>query len=195
MFDVRIFDCYLADDVAGVDSNQANADRQDHACDHAEIGKSRGDAQRSKGNRFDNEADRELLPAELVELLLALNESFMPGDVDFFVGVLRIVVWLRMKGLNVLVPVCGFGVDVVRRLRTAVWLYGHDQDCSRLWYCKMKSERDTDCTQMRVDITCRPQVDRRIPTSPWACVGDDFSQHTVDGFHYVQAGMSSLDTL
>jgi hypothetical protein len=34
MFDVWILDGYLADDIAGVDGDQTNPDRQDDSCDH-----------------------------------------------------------------------------------------------------------------------------------------------------------------
>jgi hypothetical protein len=105
MFDVWILDGYLADDIAGVDGDQTNPDCQDDSCDHPEVCEGGWDAESSEGDCFDDEADCEFFPAELVELLLAFDEGFMAGEVGFFVFVGGIVVWLWARGFDVLVLV------------------------------------------------------------------------------------------
>lgn len=37
VLDMRVLDSYLADDIAGVDGDQANPDCQDDSCDHPEV--------------------------------------------------------------------------------------------------------------------------------------------------------------
>lgn len=65
----------LTNDVAGVDGEETNTNRQKHTSNHAHCCKGARNTQRSQGNGFDDQANGQLLPSEPLELLFAFLEG------------------------------------------------------------------------------------------------------------------------
>ncbi len=75
--DVRVLELHLADHVAGVHGDEANANRQDDAGHHAESGEGSGETETAEGDGRDDQHDGEALPAEAVEVSLALGRLLL----------------------------------------------------------------------------------------------------------------------
>lgn len=62
----------LADDVTGINGNETDPDTQDDTRNHTQRRKRRGQTEAAEGNSLDDEDDGETLPAQAVEVVLAL---------------------------------------------------------------------------------------------------------------------------
>ncbi len=85
---LRELDLDLADNVAGVDGDDAHTDAHDDAGDHSERSKCRGNGERTESNGLDDEADGELLPTETVELVVTLRPLLLLVHVVLFAAIL-----------------------------------------------------------------------------------------------------------
>ena len=109
VLDVRVLQSDLADDVAGIDGDQAEADRHDDAGDHAQGSESTGDAEGAQGYGFHDQADGQSLPSQLVVFHLALGDGGAAGGGLFIQhGLLQLV--LLVTFLHVGLPCMTIGV-------------------------------------------------------------------------------------
>ncbi|KAL8885949.1 MAG: hypothetical protein Q9192_006563 [Flavoplaca navasiana] len=74
VLDMWVLQLDLADKVAGPNGDESDANSHQHTGDHAEGRKGTGETERAQGNGFDDEADCQSLPAQLVVL------EFTHGD-------------------------------------------------------------------------------------------------------------------